>query len=279
MDELTVLQKLSRDLKKAGEVLSDQEARFLVDTYYQMQDYRKRSDNQCRRLDTTPEDEPHELLAFFATSFRTIEQQIKSVLHEYAKSKPIGQWMLSITGIGPVITAGLLAHIDITKVETAGQIQAFAGLDPTKKWEKGQIRPWNAQLKTLCWKIGQSFVKVSNNDKDVYGKIYKVRKEYEQAKNELGDYADQAANTLAVKKIGKDTDAFGYYSKGQLPPAHIQARAERYAVKIFLSHLFSVWYELDRGEKPPKPYAIAILNHAHEVPIPNWKNGQIDIPA
>lgn len=55
-----------------------------------------------------------------------------------------------------------------------------------------------------------------------------------------------------------------------LPPAHIHSRAKRYAVKIFLSHLFSVWYELENHEKPPKPYAIAILNHAHEIPIPNY---------
>lgn len=269
-NELTLLQKLSRDLKKAAETLSDQEARYLVDTYYQIQEYRKRSDNQSRELSTAQSGEPHELFIFFADNFRIIENQIKNVLHEYAKSKPIGQWLLGITGIGPVIAAGLLAHIDIKKVQTAGQIQAFAGLDPTKKWEKGQLRPWNAKLKVLCWKIGQSFVKVSNNDKDVYGKIYKIRKEYEQAKNEAGDYADQAAQILKSKNIGKDTDAYAYYSKGMLPPAHIQQRCERYAVKIFLSHLFSVWYEMDRGEKPPKPYAISILGHAHEIPIPNW---------
>ena len=54
-----------------------------------------------------------------------------------------------------------------------------------------------------------------------------------------------------------------------LPPAHIQARAKRYAVKIFLSHLFDVWYKLEKGQEPPKPYALAILGHAHEIEIPN----------
>lgn len=264
--EMESIKKLTKDIRNAAATLSIEEARYLVDLYYQIQENRKATNNQCRSI----ADKPHETLAFFAENFETMEKQIKNALQKYAEAQPIGQWLLSITGIGPVIAAGLMAHIDIMEVQTAGQIQAFAGLDPTRKWEKGKKRPWNADLKTLCWKAGESFVKVSNNEKDVYGKLYKIRKEYENIKNENGDYAEQAEAKLKNFKIGKNTEAYKYYSQGKLPPAHINERAKRYAVKIFLSHLFSVWYELTRGEKPPKPYAIAILNHAHEIPIPNW---------
>lgn len=270
MFEIEALKKLTKDVKVASLTLTDQEARYLVDTYYQMQEYRKRSANQCRKLETTPDGESHETLAFFAGNFDTLEKQIKSVLDAYTTSKPIGRWLKSICGIGPVIAAGLMAHIDIKKVQTAGQIQAFAGLDPTRTWNKGEVRPHNLKLKTLCWKIGQSFVKVSNNEADVYGKIYKQRKEYETAKNERLEYQEQAKQKLEKFKIGKDTDAYQYYVQGKLPPAHIQQRCERYAVKIFLSHLFEVWYEMETGEKPPKPYALAILNHAHEIQKPNY---------
>lgn len=270
--ELDALNKLKRDIKNAGTTLSKEEARYLVDLYYQMQEYRKASDNQVRQLQKEDNKEPHETLAFFANNFRTLERNIKSVLQVYAESKPIGQWMLSICGIGPVISAGLMANIDITKVQTAGQIQAFAGLDPTREWNKGEKRPYNARLKTLCWKIGQCFIKVQNNEEDVYGKIFAIRKAYEIERNEKGELADQAKAKLEKYNIGKNTDAYKWYSQGKLPPAHINQRASRYAVKIFLSHLFSVWYEMEHKEKPPKPYAIAILNHAHEIPIPNWPN-------
>lgn len=270
--ELEALNKLKRDIKNAGTTLSKEEARYLVDLYYQMQEYRKASDNQVRQLQKEDTKEPHETLAFFANNFRTLERNIKSVLQVYAESKPIGQWMLSICGIGPVISAGLMANIDITKVQTAGQIQAFAGLDPTREWNKGEKRPYNARLKTLCWKIGQCFIKVQNNEEDVYGKIFVIRKAYEIERNEKGELADQAKAKLEKYNIGKNTDAYKWYSQGKLPPAHINQRASRYAVKIFLSHLFSVWYEMEHKEKPPKPYAIAILNHAHEIPIPNWPN-------
>lgn len=270
--ELEALNKLKRDIKNAGTTLSKEEARYLVDLYYQMQEYRKASDNQVRQLQKEDNKEPHETLAFFANNFRTLERNIKSVLQVYAESKPIGQWMLSICGIGPVISAGLMANIDITKVQTAGQIQAFAGLDPTREWHKGEKRPYNARLKTLCWKIGQCFIKVQNNKEDVYGKIFAIRKAYEIERNEKGELADQAKAKLERFNIKKTTDAYKWYSQGKLPPAHINQRASRYAVKIFLSHLFSVWYEMEHKEKPPKPYAIAILNHAHEIPIPNWPN-------
>ena len=273
--ELEALNKLKRDIKNAGTTLSKEEARYLVDLYYQMQEYRKASDNQVRQLQKEDTKEPHETLAFFANNFRTLERNIKSVLQVYAESKPIGQWMLSICGIGPVISAGLMANIDITKVQTAGQIQAFAGLDPTREWNKGEKRPYNARLKTLCWKIGQCFIKVQNNEEDVYGKIFVIRKAYEIERNEKGELADQAKAKLEKYNIGKNTDAYKWYSQGKLPPAHINQRASRYAVKIFLSHLFSVWYEMEHKEKPPKPYAIAILNHAHEIPIPNWPNEEL----
>ena len=217
--ELEALNKLKRDIKNAGTTLSKEEARYLVDLYYQMQEYRKASDNQVRQLQKEDNKEPHETLAFFANNFRTLERNIKSVLQVYAESKPIGQWMLSICGIGPVISAGLMANIDITKVQTAGQIQAFAGLDPTREWNKGEKRPYNARLKTLCWKIGQCFIKVQNNEEDVYGKIFAIRKAYEIERNEKGELADQAKAKLEKYNIGKNTDAYKWlHLKKQLVP-------------------------------------------------------------
>lgn len=266
-----LIDKLSRDIRQSAESLNEREARYLVDLYYQMQDFRIQCGNQARILTQTDEQESHETIAFMGNNFRKLEDTVKSVLKVYVESKEIGQWLLSICGIGPVIAAGLMAHINIKKCETAGAIWKFAGLDPTTTWEKGQLRPWNAKLKTLCWKAGQSFVKVSNNEKDIYGHIYVERKAYEQAKNEAGEYADIAKAKLEKFKIGKTTEAYKWYSQGKLPPGHIQARAERYAVKIFLSHLFDVWYRMDRGTEPPKPFAIAILGHAHMIQPPNQK--------
>jgi Transposase IS116/IS110/IS902 family len=258
------INRLSRDLKDAAYTLSDEEARFLVDAYYIVQEDRKRSGNQVRSMDQ----EPHLLLAWFFDQNRILEQQVKSALDRYSSSKDIGLWMKSQYGIGPVIAAGLMAHIDIKKAPTVGHIWAFAGLDPTRKWEKGQKRPHNAALKTLCWKIGQSFMKFSNEEACFYGHLYRQRKEFYVKKNEAGDYKEQAAALLP--KFKPTTEAHGHLSKGVLPPAQIDARARRWAVKMFLSHMHEVWYELAHGVKPPACFAIAILKHGHYLPPPNW---------
>lgn len=298
------LNKLSRDLRKAATTLSDDEARFLVDAYYQMQDNRIRSAAQVRQL--TESGEPHDVLRWLEGNAETLENSIKSALDKYSASHAVGAWARNIVGVGPVICAGLLAHIDITKAPTAGHIWNYAGLNPSVSWEKGQKRPWNAALKTLCWKLGESFVKVSGNENAFYGAVYRERKAREIERNLRGELSAQAAEVMKRKKIGNDTDAYVWYAgcltletakaaiEGEkaagavkkmagepgsgvpmLPPAHIHARAKRSAVKLFLSHLHHVWYEIEHGHPPVQPYALAHMAHAHFIAPPNWSKGQV----
>lgn len=267
VDEIVAVTRFNRSLKDAANSLTANEARYLVDSYYIVQEYRKSTANQLRTLD--PDGTANEVLRWFFDQHRALETDLKKVLDIYTDNNTVGQWLKSIVGIGPVIAAGLLAHIDITKAPTVGHIWSYARLNPDQVWGRGQKRPWNAKLKVLCWKAGESFVKVSNNPNDVYGHIYSERKELEIARNEAGQFADQAAAMLKAKKIGKDTEAYKWYSEGKLPPAHIHSRAKRYAVKLFLSHLHEFWYEQEFGEKPPLPYPIAILGHAHKIARPD----------
>lgn len=262
--------RLSKDLKQATVTLSQREARYLVNSYYQIQEYRKASDNQERELNTRQE--PHSTLAWLSDNMEKLEMQICRALDAYSAASPVGQWSRSVRGIGPVIAAGLLAHIDIEKAPTVGHIWSFAGLNPLAEWKKGEKRPWNADLKVLCWKIGESFVKVCNRDDAYYGNIYQVRKEKELERNEAGLFREQAEIKLKKFKIGKDTDAYQWYSQGKLPPAHLHARAKRYAVKLFLAHWHEVAYRDHFKQPPPKPYPIAILQHAHYIAPPGLES-------
>lgn len=259
------VQNLTRDLKKAAVTLSKQEARFLVDSYYQMQDSRIRTAGQMREM--AESGEPHEVLKWFNTQAEHLETEVQKALDAYSNGFVLGRWARSQYGIGPVIAAGLLAHIDIAKAETAGAIWRFAGLDPTSKWEKGQKRPWNAQLKVLCWKIGQSFLKQCNRDGDVYGHLLMERKALETTKNEMSAYSTQAAEIL--KRVPGHAQK-AIYAAGKLPPGHILSRAERYAVKLFLAHYHHVGYELLHAKLPPKPYVIEHGGHTHFLAPPNW---------
>ena len=256
--DLNAVQRLTRDLTKAAATLSPDEARFMVDYYYISQRDRIRADNQVRAL--AESEEPHSVLSWLGAQSDVLEGQIKRALNAYAAGNPVGEWAMSICGIGPVIAAGLLAHIDITKAPTVGHIWRFAGLDPTNKWEKGGKRPWNASLKTLCWKIGESFVKVKGNESDVYGKVYEERKKLEHEKNARGEYAEQAAAILKSRPTHAQKKT---YAEGKLPDGHIHARSKRYAVKLFLAHFHAVSYREHFKTEPPLPYAIAILGHTH----------------
>lgn len=345
-DSLEASFRLSRDLKRASKTMSEQEARFLVGKYYEWQEQRIRTRHQARAAEQA--EEPHDVIKWLFSRSEALEGAVKAALHEYAKSKLVGRWCLSIHGIGPIVTAGLLAHIDIQKAPYVGHIWRFAGLDPTSVWlgregaiklveevmgtakavtpdhlqllaargpfkeatlqrfamtEDGKItkaslqkalarKPWNADLKRLCWIIGGLFVRLAyvfekdekgnrvkdadGNDmrgwhpNDIYGKIWAERKARAIAKNEAGGFADLAESTLRTKRI-QDPPTLECYRAGKLPPGRIEAGARRVTVKLFLAHLHHVMYEVHYKTPPPMPY---ILTHSEEhtqfLGPPNW---------
>lgn len=298
------LVQLSRDIRAAARSLSVDEVRFLVQTYYVMQGERIRASHRVGQL--TTREAPHSTLDWLLDQFGRLERNIKSTLDAYTEHHAVGAWAKSLVGIGPVLSAGLLAHIDIERAPTVGHIWRFAGLDPTVRWQAGQKRPWNAELKTLCWKIGESFVKTSSRAGSFYGPLYVARKQREIERNLAGEYAAQAAEILATKRFSADTDARVWLSGSltteaarqyyetppeqragvakklagepgsgtpMLPPAHIHARARRWTVKLFLSHWHQVAYYARYQQMPPKPYVLAILGHADEIQVPNWPFG------
>jgi hypothetical protein len=332
-----VIIRLNKDLKNASRLLSAKEARYLVDIYYSVQDFRMRADNQVRSLG---DEEPGEVLSWVFGNMQKIEKDIKSALGVFAADYSVGQWLQGICGIGPVLSAGFLATFDIRGAKTAGHYWRFAGQDPTLEWASRDVakkivkeimgeakivndehlslaadkvgrrpeqlqnifdkvlnvkknkksmnkadlasvismRPWNSRLKVLCWKAGESFIKVQSRDSDIYGKLFVKRKEQEIRKNDAGEFSDQARKKLETTKISKSTKAYKFYSEGRLPPDHINSRARRYAVKMFLSHLHHISYVDYYQADPPVPFVFSKNcneDHRHYIPPPEIKtNGK-----
>lgn len=330
---------LGREVRLSAGQLDRDSARYLVGTYYRWQEHRITLNNQVRTL--TLAEQPVGVLTHFATQAATLEKQLIASLLTWVKERVEGRWALAQKGIGPVLAAGLSAHIDITRAETAGAIWRYAGLDPTSEWlgkeraaelvnefvpprapvtravvetiaartgrrfeylvrwsmpksddidervrrsftdeewperwitRQGLInalarRPYNDELKTLCWKIGDCIMKASNREGAFYGKIYRERKMLEVARNEQRLFADQAARSLATRNI-TDKKLRETYEDGRLPAGRLELRAERYATKLFLAHWFEVAYEAHHGRPAPVPYPIAILGHAHRIDPP-----------
>jgi hypothetical protein len=103
------------------------------------------------------------------------------------------------------------------------------------------------------------------------GKDTKARKYYEGC-FKLPDMPLDGLVELAMN--GNFEEALTLVGPGEglrmLPPGHIHERAKRYAVKLFLSALHEVWYYYRYGTRPPKPYPITHLGHAHYMPPPNF---------
>jgi hypothetical protein len=126
-----VMTRLKKDLKETAKILKPGEVRFLVDFYYTVQNYRTRAANQKR---AAGEEEPSALVEWTFREFEAVEKLIKSAMGIYALNRTVGQWSMAQFGVAECISAGLIAHIDIGIVNTAGQIWRFMGLDPTNIW-------------------------------------------------------------------------------------------------------------------------------------------------
>ncbi|MCP4540279.1 MAG: IS110 family transposase [Chloroflexi bacterium] len=291
--------KLSRDLKRAAQNLSRRNARYFIDQYYLIQDKRIRAASQVRECKAAGE--PCELVDWMYDANRRLEAAAQVALREYVKQYKVGNWLLAQYGIGPVIAAAALAHLEIEGRPTVGAFWRFAGLDPTSVWKKKTKRPWNAQLKSImAFKMGESFVKFHGREKCYYGHLWKKHKDKLWLQNMQGAFSKAATADVTSEKYDKKTQAIkwvrGDYSieavqawlevgKSEkppevngsgvpmLPPAQIHARARRWTVKLFMSHLHEVmhwdWY----GEAPPHPYIFEHPGgdkHVHLLAPPLW---------
>lgn len=342
-ESLTPLGRLARDVRAASRSLGRDEGRYLVDAYYQRQKDRIALDAQVRAQHERGE--PVEVLRHFAKQMSTLESQLRSVLDAWTDESVVSVWAKGQVGIGPIIAAGLEAHIDITRAPTAGSIWRYAGLDPTAVWigreqarsaaleaigsgrlptyltldqlhtlgkalgftdgaaevlrkfereltrtsddervlaisDDGEYRtqvvlrgltrrPWNADLKTLYWKIGDSFVKTQSRANAFYGLLYKERKLSEVIRNESGGNAAAAEETLRTRNI-TDMKTRQTYEGGRLPDGRVDLRARRWTVKLFLSHWHAVAYRAHHKVNPPKPYVIEHMGHTDMIVPPHW---------
>lgn len=264
---------LSLSKKDILEIFSKQlptreEALRLVKLYYQIQSIRIISSAQVRAAEKASESSY--LLSFFKYEYETIEAQIVKVLDAYTDQVPIAWCLKQITGIGPVISAGLVSGFDIRRAYTAGSFWRYCGLDPTVPVrKKGEKLKYNKDLKTLViFKLGESFVYQQNNPNDIYGHIFAEWKEEYTQRNARGEYVNRAAVLLKEKVYDKTKPAYIAYSEGKLPDGQIHNMARRKPLMLLISHMFDLEYQLHWHKPSPVPYVIAYKDHVHQIENP-----------
>ena len=205
------IERLQKDIIAANELTSFAEANYMVKTFYTMQELRKASVMQEKELRKATK--PCNVAPYMTAQYKTLETSLKLGIEKFASEQPIGQWMLRLYGIGPILSANMLSHIDINRINNYGHLVAYAGMTATPPtWGKGMKRPFNADFKTAVWKVGDTMMKFSSHPKCVHGHYYLHHKAREWRRNLNGELTQYAAEQLTRKTYDKNTDAYFWYS-------------------------------------------------------------------
>jgi hypothetical protein len=168
----------------------------------------------------------------------------KEIMINWGALIPCWEWVTSIRGLKEgSLAAQLLAQIDdIGKFATISKLWRFSVgsvIDgKVERNKKGEVSPFNRKLKSICWLVSDQFVKQQT---PMYVDLYYQEKDRQRE--------------LHPEKIVVD-------GKTMYNPGHIDNMAKRKIVKIFLSHLWVVWREIE-GLPVSKPYIEQIKGHSN----------------
>lgn len=226
-------------MKDAYENLKHPRLRILVETYYDFQKLRTATVSRLNLYNRFGmlADEQYIELSERVNSLTESESHIKKMIGKEIKNIPVwNEYLIDIKGIGSVMAGDLIGWIDdIGKFDTISKLWAFSVGKPGEKRERGKKLGYNPHLKTLMWKTGKQLLMANN---ELYRGIY------EGAKKKYQDRDD-------IKKAHEGKKGY---------KLHIHLMSMRKMEKMFLSHLWLRWREIE-GLPTSKPYVIAKLGH------------------
>ena len=148
--ELLIPEGLSKQLKKEIKSATDlgrAEMKHLVDNFYQVQEKRIVLQAQIRSVrqeaDGLSTATFGDILEWQLLTQKIQEKGIKDALECMVKNNEVGNWLMSIKGIGPVLAAGILAYFDVTNIHYAPHFMSYAGLNDNN-------RPWLGKEKATA---------------------------------------------------------------------------------------------------------------------------------
>lgn len=113
---------------------SKESLRCLVSFYYQYQGQRIANNDRinkiAKKLNKNGDDSSMDALRYLANANNQMELQLKKMLGAYSLTTKVGQWMNDIIGIGPCLSAGLLAYFSIDEsMKSVNSFYQYAGLN------------------------------------------------------------------------------------------------------------------------------------------------------
>ena len=182
---------------------------------------------------------------------------------------PIYSWLKNIRGISHLLSSQLIAYIDIKKFNQVSSLWHYCGMHVNNgiapKRMKGSKIDWNPQMRMICYKISDSFIKQRTPKyRDIYDK------EKEKQIKLLEDQGNVETHNPIVSKRNKEETTIPMKSILVLSPpkskGHADMRARRKAVKEFLKDFYLEWKKSElnvQEETSEKKTTILILSPLH----------------
>ena len=182
--------------------------RFLVESYYDIQDVRISVSNRTYQLDAKQVDHKVEkettkgkISESHTDALKNIEASIQKQIEEVLEEIPIWtEFMKHVRGVGPTLAGGIIGYMyqpysdkcdaapthktcncgkSIERFNNISKLHAYAGEHVVNgkapRRTRGEKANWNPKLRTHQWKIGQSFIK-SDESKSFYRNLYTKEK-------------------------------------------------------------------------------------------------------
>jgi hypothetical protein len=236
-------------LKEISTLISEDVIFKLSDVYWDCRAHRRLIQ---KSINLEPDSANKRVLKYFEKHFLDMENSFKKSIKSYCQEFDVGRWALGQYGVGPLSVVRLLRYIDVAKTRSHEQLWAYAGLAP----KSGPRQTYNSSLKDTCLDLARSFVRRSDKKECFYGQLFNKELDRRIELNEQGAYSD-----LAREEVSTDAkeDLNGEFQK--LSIDRLRAQAQRYAVKIFLVH----WYTIDYRSTYNQEYTTSNKNI---IPIP-----------
>lgn len=208
--------------------------RTLLDSREQIQKERIRWGQRLKALergeDTDPLRAQATMLLRYYQEFEALERKLTRDLEELVAEIPICHMMVQVPGVGQITAAKLISLIDLEKSPTVSALWRHCGLavvdGKAERMRRGETRHYNPRLKSILYYLVLGFL--SPNVDSRYAEVYReARRKYERER----DWTD----------------------------GHCHFAAYRKTAKLFLSHLWERWRQLE-GLPIRPPY---ILEHGH----------------
>lgn len=197
---------------------------------------------------------------------QAVEDFVDKTVADTIKSHPAYDWFSRVKGVGRENIGKVISEIRIKPdpedpkkpyARHASSIHKFGGFDvdgdgKAPRAEKGKKLTFNRQLRTMSWRLATSL----NRARGKYHEYFLKEKERYRKRFLSNGFKIIPSEKLPTRE-GKKYEPEGVISLG-----HLDNMAKRKMIKLFLSHLFVVWRQVE-GLPAEKPWVLEYGGHEH----------------